>query len=119
MEARLLKERNGGVQSDGDEKAAARKLKISLYFFAATGALALAGFLALVSSFATWESGWVLGTPGDAVWITGLCAVAAIPCSLASLAFGLPLIRRRPVVLLWVLPLAGSYLVLAVVALGL
>ena len=106
------------VQSSRAEKAA-RKLRISLRFFAATGALALVGFLALALSFSTWESGWVLGTPGDAIWITGLCAVAAIPCSLASLAFGLPLIRRRPIVLLWVLPLTLIYLMLAVVALGL
>lgn len=87
-------------------------------FFAATAAFALVGLLALLQSFASWETGWLLGSPGHAIWITGICALAAVPCSLVSLAFGLPLVRRKPVVLLWVLPLTLPYLTLAVVVLG-
>ncbi len=105
------------VQLSRDDTVA-RNLRRSRRFFAATSVLALIGALALAHSFANWESGWVLGSPGNAIWITGLCALMAAPCSLISLAFGLPLIRRKPVVLLWVLPLSVTYLAIAAAVLG-
>jgi hypothetical protein len=92
-------------------------LRSSLRWFLVVVGLLGLGLLALLVSFATWQpSAWTIGSPGDAIWITAVCVLGAIPCALTSIVRGLPLARRRPLVLLWTGPLA---LLLGLALLGL
>lgn len=96
------------------------RFKISLIFFGVLIFLFIVGFFALMHSFSNWKPAYfTIGEPGDAIWVTFFCFILSIPISLISLGFGLSVVRKRPLALLWVIPTIIGYILFVLLSLAL